>query len=84
MAGPRTPPERRRRSQVFQERTQTSLCEGKSISIPLEIFQLFRASRGQQEFVRWIGRYQALLKRLMDAWMDLHEIQTDEAMLAIP
>jgi hypothetical protein len=50
----------------------------------LEIFQLFRVSRGQQEFLRWVGRYQVLIKRLMNAWMDLHEIQTDEAMLAIP
>ena len=34
--------------------------------------------------MRWIGRYQVLIKRLMVALMDVHEIQTDEAILAIP
>ena len=29
--------------------------------------QLFRASRGQQECLRWIGRFQVLTPMLMDA-----------------
>ena len=46
--------------------------------------QLLRASRGQQEFVRWIRFVQVLLKRLMDAWVDLHENPTYDTIMANP
>ena len=68
----------------FKRELRPHFVKGNQSVFLWRFFQLFRASRGQQEFLRWIGRYQVLIKRLMDAWMDLHEIQTDEAILAIP
>ena len=35
--------------------------------------QLFRTYRGNSEFVHWVGRFEIALKRLTNAWMDLHE-----------
>ena len=63
----------------FKRELRPHFVKGNQSVFLWRFFQLFRASRGQQEFLRWIGRYQVLIKRLMDAWMDLHEIQTDEA-----
>ena len=34
-------------------------------------FQVFKSARGNQDFLRWIARFQVLRKRLGDAWMDL-------------
>ena len=38
--------------------------------------QLFRCYRGNQEFVRWIGRFEVTSRRVLTAWMDLfhHDI----------
>ena len=33
--------------------------------------QLFKAHRGSQDMLRWIGRYSVLRKRLAESWMDL-------------
>ena len=32
--------------------------------------QLFKAHRGSQDMLRWIGRYSVLRKRLAESWMD--------------
>jgi hypothetical protein len=34
--------------------------------------QLFKAHRGSQDMLRWIGRFSVLRKRLGEAWMDLY------------
>jgi hypothetical protein len=34
---------------------------------------IFKAHRGQQDLLRWIGRLSVLRKRLAEAWMDLFE-----------
>jgi len=35
-------------------------------------FQLFKAHRGSQDMLRWIGRLSVLRKRIGEAWMDLY------------
>ena len=37
------------------------------------VFQLFKAYRGQQDFLRWLARFSVLRKRLAESWMDLLE-----------
>ena len=38
-----------------------------------DFYKLFRTYRGNSEFVHWIGRFEIAVKRLTNAWMDLHE-----------
>jgi hypothetical protein len=40
-------------------------------------FQLFKAHRGSQDLLRWIGRFSVLRKRIGEAWMDLLQPITD-------
>ena len=42
----------------------------------MEIFQLVRSQRGNQDFVKWIGRFTVQKKRLQESWMDLLPVWT--------
>ena len=34
-------------------------------------FQLMRSHRGQMDFVKWIGKFTVMQKRVLESWMDL-------------
>ena len=37
------------------------------------LFAIFKNSRGQQDLLRWMGRYQVMSQKLLEAWMDMHD-----------
>ena len=39
-----------------------------------QFLQMFRAYRGQSEFVHWIGRFEIAQKRLLASWSDLLDL----------
>ena len=56
-------------SSISRKRWDLHFIKGTQ-KVPLEIFQLIRARRENNEMVKWIGKFSLHLKRLRDAWMD--------------
>jgi hypothetical protein len=57
----------------FKRELRPNLVKGTQSVFLWKCFQLFKAHRGQQDFVRWLGRFSVLRKRLAESWMDLLE-----------
>ena len=55
----------------FKRELRPHFVKGSQSVFLWRFFQLFKAHRGQQDFLRWIGRISVLRKRLAEAWMDL-------------
>jgi hypothetical protein len=55
----------------FKRELRPHFVKGSQSVFFWRFFQLFKAHRGQQDFLRWIGRISVLRKRLGEAWMDL-------------
>ena len=65
--------QRRKRNQVLQGSTKTSLRQGNQNVDLWRCFHLFRASRGNQDLIRWVGKFLVTKKSVLDVGMDLHE-----------
>ena len=57
----------------FKKTLRPHFVKGNQAVFLWRFFQLFRASRGSQELLRWIARFAVIRKRVGDAWMDLLE-----------
>ena len=57
--------------EYFKRELRPHFVKGSQSVFLWRFFQLFKAHRGQQDFLRWIGRISVLRKRLGEAWMDL-------------
>ena len=66
----------------FKRTLRQHFVKGNQSIFLWRFFQLFRATRGQYDILRWIGRFQVVVKRVLDAWMDLHE-PPDDAQIAV-
>ena len=44
--------------------------KGTSHAFLWRFMQIFKAHRGQQDLLRWMGRFGVLVKRLKESWMD--------------
>ena len=57
----------------FKRELRPHFVKGNQSVFLWRFFQLFKAYRGQQGMLQWIGRMSVLRKRLTEAWMDLFE-----------
>ena len=57
----------------FKHELRPHFVKGNQSVFLWRFFQLFKAYRGQQDMLRWIGRMSVLRKRLTESWMDLFE-----------
>jgi len=57
----------------FKASLRPHFVKGASSVFLWRLFQVFRSHRGQNEFIRWLGRFAVLRKRLGESWMDLLE-----------
>ena len=55
----------------FKTQLRPHFVKGSQSVFLWRFFQLFKAHRGQQDLLRWIGRFSVLRKRLAEAWNDL-------------
>ncbi len=55
----------------FKATMRPHFVKGNQSVFMWRFFQFMRASRGNQDMLRWIGRYSVLYRRTTDAWMDL-------------
>jgi hypothetical protein len=58
--------------QYFKETLRPHFVKGRQVVFLWRFPQFFRFSRGNMDFLRWLGKLQVHKKRLYDAWMDLH------------
>ena len=56
--------------EYFRDKLRPDFVKGSLQCFPLE-FLLIRARRGNTEMVDWIGKFDLLLKRAKDSWMDM-------------
>lgn len=59
--------------QYYKDLLRPQFIKGAASVFLWRLFQFFRAHRGQTEFIRWLGRFAVLRKRLGESWMDLYE-----------
>jgi len=57
----------------FKDQMRPHFVKGSQSVFLWRFFQLFKAHRGQQDLLRWIGRMSVMKKRIQDAWMDLYK-----------
>ncbi len=57
--------------EYFKTQMRPHFVKGNQSVFLWRFFQLFRANRGNKDFLRWLGRLMVIFKRLKDSWMDL-------------
>ena len=55
----------------FKDMVRPHFVKGNQSVFLWRFYQFLRFYRGQQDLLRWIGRFTVVLKRLRDSWMDL-------------
>ena len=60
----------------FRDTLRPHFIKGAQSVFLWRFYQFTRASRGNIEMVKWIGKFSLLLKRLRDAWMDMFPLST--------
>ena len=58
----------------FKAQLRPHFIKGNQSVFLWRFFQLFKAHRGQQDMLRWVGRLSVLRKRLQEAWLDLCDL----------
>ena len=57
---------------MFQEEDASVLRQKRRTTcLPLEFLGLLKAWKGNQDFVTWIAKFEIVLKRVRNSWMDL-------------
>ena len=57
--------------QHFKDVLRPNFVKGAQNVFLWRFFQLMRQHRGNMDFVKWIGKFTVVQKRVMEAWMDL-------------
>eukprot|EP00439_Symbiodinium_sp_Y106_P072138 s1201_g13.t1 len=53
-------------------------------TIPRHFLGLFKAWRGYQDFVTWIAKFEIVLQRVFNSWMDLYAIRPNKQRMQRP
>ena len=61
----------------FKRTMRPHFIKGNQSVFMWRLFQLMKFNRGSQDFLRWIGKFSVVRKRLSDSWVDLFE-EVDE------
>ena len=56
--------------EYFKKTLRPFFVKGTSHVFLWRFMQIFKAHRGQADFLRWMGRFGVLVKRLKESWMD--------------
>ena len=65
--------------QHFKAILRPNFVKGAQSVFLWRFFQLIRSHRGPMEFVKWIGKFTVMQKRVLDAWMDLQPQYTKQS-----
>ena len=55
----------------FKRTMRPHFIKGNQSVFMWRLFQLMKFNRGSQDFLRWIGKFSVVRKRLSDSWVDL-------------
>ena len=68
----------------FKRTLRPFFVKGTSHVFLWRLMQIFKAHRGQQDLLRWMGRFGVLVKRLKEAWMECNPLLGMEQIVAQP